>query len=188
MVDPSHTYALRHYFWKPETPFNIQVGLRGLYVRQERYTYDASDIHGAISHSYTKGETLGYTNGYNQGESDGYNSGYDVGHEVGYNEGWALGEASGYDEGYEDGGEYSEAEIERLESDNATLRKDNASLQGYKDSNNALSSLSEGIFKGLSSFLEPIFNFEFLGVKVSTAIGLLGTTVVAFIVLKLIRG
>lgn len=176
-VNPSHTYALRNYFWKSETVSNVVVGLRGLDVYQEKYTYTPEELYEYGNSSYDSGYGEGYDIGGQNGYDKGYNTGYTEGSQGAYDAGYTDGHKAGTDAGFSSRDEEVEGYLAEIDA-----------LQGYKDGNDALSSLSEGIFKGLSSFLEPIFDFEFLGVKVSTAVGMLATTLVAFFVLKLIRG
>jgi len=50
--------------------------------------------------AYSKGETMGYTDGYGEGKTNGYTTGYTLGRTEGYGEGYDSGKGDGYEEGY----------------------------------------------------------------------------------------
>lgn len=145
---------------------DILDGIEQLVLPMSNYT---DTIHAIINKSstYQSGFNQGYNNGYDNGLIDGYNNGYNegliLGNETGYNEGLNVGYTNGYVDGYNEG----------VDADSTAV----------------------AIFSGILSiamvpinFFLSIFNFEILGINMSTFVSALLTVCVIIIVLKTITG
>lgn len=113
------------------------------------------DMENLYSYGYQTGFDYGYDDGYEDGESSGYTDGFSAGETQGYNNGYNVGKADGFTEGVANANEYSFAGL-----------------------------LGSVIDVPVNAF-KSLFNFEILGVNLSSFLMALLTIMIILAVTKL---
>lgn len=119
-------------------------------------SYQSMDYCGIIYNPTGSSYSEGYTDGYNEGQNDGYQNGYYQGSQETYNNAYQKGYNTGYSKGYD---------------------------QASKDIGNFFGYIA-AIGEAPANMIQEMFNFEIMGIDVSTVIFALLTTALVVILLK----
>ncbi len=142
-----------------------------------------------ISEGYEKGNADGYLNGYNDGNDFGFSFGFQIGSDEGYYNGLEQGREesfqNGYDTGYDAG--YKKGE-EDFSSSSYLDGYTAGTLHGQEMTDWTFAELLNGVFSGLSEFIEPFTSLGINDITIESIITLIGVVYLTLLLLRIIRG